>query len=352
MQKGAASGTLRPVPAQDVILLARQHRAPFGVGARERVLLVGHDGITPDATDFCDNVYVGAVATFGQIDRCGSTVIGRQLSRPAAGCMAPAPIREKTMNAAVDTARTEKVASLLLEARRTGKLLQPLPESLRPQSAAEVYAIQDRVVAALGGSGGRKAGPPEGEDPAFYNILPARDFHASPATVPAVRAFNPEIEVEIGITFGKALPPRGAAYTRDEVAAAIGSVNPAIEIIGSRFVSRSAVDALTGMADCRNSAGVVVGPALKDWRGLDFSRVSMRLTFDGAQVAEVAGGAGTDTALRILTDLVNHAAGRSGGLRAGDVVITGARIRPVAVPRGTRQIVAEVSGLGSVVLNL
>ena len=256
------------------------------------------------------------------------------------------------MNAPADRASAEKVASQLIEARRTGKLLAVLPEAQRPKTAAEAYAIQDLTVKAIGGTGGWKAGPPDGEDPPYYNILPARHIHPSPATLPETIPFNPEIEVEIGIVFGRDLPKRTVPYTRDEVVSAIASVNPAIEVIGSRFVSRTQVDFMTGIADLRNNAAVVVGPALKDWRGLDFARVAMVLSFDGTKVAEVSGGASTETALGILTNLVNHATSRNGGMRAGQVVITGARIKPTAVPKGTKQIVADVTGLGRVILNL
>lgn len=256
------------------------------------------------------------------------------------------------MNATVDRGRAEKAASLLLEARRTGKLLESLPEALRPKTAAEVYAIQDLTLAGLGPVGGWKAGPPGGEDPAWFNILPAADFHPSPAKVPGVIPFNPEIEVEIALVFGRDLPKRATPYTVEEVTAAVASVNPAIEVIGSRFVKRTSVDMLSGLADLRSNAATIVGPALKDWRGLDFARVAMELSFDGKKVAEVSGGASTGTALGIMTGLVNHATSRNGGMRAGQVVITGARITPVAVPRGTKQIVADVTGLGRVTLNL
>jgi 2-keto-4-pentenoate hydratase len=256
------------------------------------------------------------------------------------------------MNATVDRGRAEKAASLLLEARRTGKLLEPFAEALKPKNAAEVYAIQDLTLAGLGPVGGWKAGPPGGEDPAWYNTLPAVDIHPSPAKLPGVIPFNPEIEVEIAVVFGRDLPKRATPYAREDVAAAIASVNPAIEVIGSRFTSRTAADALSGLADLRSNAATVVGPALKDWRKLDFARVDMELAFDGKKAAEVSGGASTETALGILTNLVNHATSRTGGVRAGQVVITGARIRPTAVPKGTKQIVADVTGLGRVTLNL
>jgi 2-keto-4-pentenoate hydratase len=91
---------------------------------------------------------------------------------------------------------------------------------------------------------------------------------------------------------------------------------------------------------------VVVGPALDDWRHLDFAKLPISLNYDGVEVASVATGASYDDILDALTWLANHATTRSNGLQAGNVVITGARI---VLDAGTaREIKAEVAGLGSV----
>jgi 2-keto-4-pentenoate hydratase len=252
----------------------------------------------------------------------------------------------------IDETRVGQVAALLLDVRRSGRLMEALPEVLRPATLDEAYAIQDRTAAALGGIGGWKSGPPEGGKATYVTVLPAADVHNSPAALPGLWPFKPEMEVEIAARFGTGLPLRAAPYMRDEVAAAIASVHPAIEVIGSRFVNRKALDPLTGIADLRSNVAMILGPPVTDWRPMDFGSVAMTLSFDGKEVAAIPGGPSTDTAVQVLLDVVNHAGGRSGGVRAGQVVITGARIRPVRVPDGTRRIVAEAAGLGRVVLTL
>ena len=53
----------------------------------------------------------------------------------------------------------ETAARLLIEARRTRKLLAELPESARPQTATDGYRVQKSVIAGYGETiGGWKAG--------------------------------------------------------------------------------------------------------------------------------------------------------------------------------------------------
>jgi 2-keto-4-pentenoate hydratase len=94
----------------------------------------------------------------------------------------------------------------------------------------------------------------------------------------------------------------------------------------------------------------VLGPGRTDGLSLEFATVAMRLRIDGAQVADTAGGATTEAVLGALVWLANHAAARNGGLKAGQIVITGARLGPVPITGSTAE--AEVEGLGTVSLTL
>ena len=61
----------------------------------------------------------------------------------------------------MDQDAIEQAASLLIEARRTGVLLDGLPDACRPQNLDQAHAIQDATVAALGDAvAGWKVGSP------------------------------------------------------------------------------------------------------------------------------------------------------------------------------------------------
>ena len=245
-------------------------------------------------------------------------------------------------------ANIEAAANYIMEARKTGRVMPSLPEEVRPTSRDEALAIQDAVVARLGGPGGWKTAPPQpGHEPVF-TPLPAAHVHPSQSALGDIWPFGPEIEVEIAVTLGRDLPRRPGGYARADIAAAIVSAHPAIEVIGSRFTDRKGIDPLTSIADLRSNVSTVVGPPLADWRGLEFAMVAMKLFFDGVEVAEVSGGHSTTEVLGALANLATQAMTRREHLRAGHVIITGARIKPVRLPRTVRSVVAKVAGLGRV----
>src|SRR5258708_21628721 len=115
--------------------------------------------------------------------------------------------RERRMDADV----IRQAAALLVEARRTGRLLDGLPPSCHPESVAESEAIQAQVIAALGETvAGWKVATLNGA--LMGGAILAPRIFASPARVPA--AFTPlrGVEAEIAFHFDLDMPPREAAY--------------------------------------------------------------------------------------------------------------------------------------------
>lgn len=241
-----------------------------------------------------------------------------------------------------------EAARLLVEARRTRKRLRDLPQP--PATIEQAYAVQDAVIGHLGPVGGWKVGPWRvGEVPACAPI-PASYVHDSPADLPAEDMPDAAGEVEIAVKLARSLPPRATPYGPDDIRAAIGSVHLAIEIISSRFTDRRAVAPLSAIADTQNNGGIVVGPGLGNWSSLDFGAVTMRLERDSREIATAEGGPSTEDVMLALAWLATHAAERCGGLREGQVVITGARISPN--PIAGSKAVATAVGLEPVSLEL
>jgi 2-keto-4-pentenoate hydratase len=216
-----------------------------------------------------------------------------------------------------------RAATLLLEARRARRPLDALPPDLRPADASAAYAIQDEVVATLGGIGGWKVGAASPAAEPGCSPLPApgvvRSGHAFPSGAFRVNG----LEAEIAFTLSRDLPPRAARYTESDMLAAIASVHPAIEVLDSRFVDMRTVDPLSALADFGNHGALVVGPGRSTATRVDQTQQAVRLQANDTTLYEGVGGNAAGDVFRLLVWLANHAAARCGGLRAGQVVTTG-----------------------------
>jgi 2-keto-4-pentenoate hydratase len=241
--------------------------------------------------------------------------------------------------------RAMRAATLLIDARQSGKGLAELPADCRPRDADEAYAIQDAVARSLGTIHGWKTGAPGPDaEPAYAPIFTVL---AGPARFPAAtqRVFG--IEAEIAFRLARDLPPRGKPYTHDEVVAAIASMHPAIELVDSRFADWQKVDALSKIADNQSNGALIHGPAVANWQklGLDLARPPITVTIDGKEAARTTGNSGGDP-LRLLTALANHCTGRTGGLRGGDMITTGS-ITGVTFAKPGAAVIADFGPLGT-----
>lgn len=242
----------------------------------------------------------------------------------------------------------EQAAGLLLEIRRSRIRPAGLPQELAPRTVEQAYAIQDHLVVRLGGIGGWKiVHPAEGAAPRC-SPLPAPEIMRSGAVIAWDALLWPEVEVELAVVLGRDLPPRAAPYGPADLRQAIAHVTGAFELLGSRFADRTAVSRTESLADLISSAGVVTGEGTARLDDVEFAETAMSLAVDGAEVASAAGGPSTAAVLGSLAWLANHACGRDGGLRAGQVVITGARIHPLRLPPQGAHLAARVAGVGTV----
>ncbi|SMO98927.1 2-keto-4-pentenoate hydratase [Paracoccus laeviglucosivorans] len=242
----------------------------------------------------------------------------------------------------------ERAAELLLRSRLDGAPLAELPQDLAPASLAEAYAVQDATLRQIGPAGGWKvAAKPDGEPRCA--VLPASAFHASGVTLKVPPA-GFEAEVETAFVFATGLPARTRPYQRDEVAAAIGSMHLAVELISSRFIDRKSIPPLSPIADLQGNAAVILGPAIAGWRDIDLAALALTMRLGDARIEWPLKNLGLPQTLEVLTWLANHALTRGGGLARGDVVITGARLGPA--PLGDADsLSAECPQMGKVTAN-
>lgn len=253
----------------------------------------------------------------------------------------------------------EAAAATIAAARlaRTRLARQPalvtLADGYRAQGLANA-----RLEAALGRRAGHKIGGTTAAMRAYIGVpeplageVFATTVHGSGATLPLAGFVRPGIETEIAVRLGRDLPPRAAAYTRDEVGAAVAEMLAAIEIVDDRYEDFRDLGAPTMVADNAFNAASVLGAARADWRGLPLDRLRARTFLDGAEVASGTSDALMGHPLEALRWLAERRSTLGLGLKAGDFVSLGS-ITPVQWRDRPTEARIEVEQLGEVRVRL
>lgn len=243
------------------------------------------------------------------------------------------------------TPAEQALAEALLAARRSGSQI-PVSETRPPESLESAYRIQAAIYAATGAAGGFKAGRPDGDAvPTYAPILAALE-RPDGGEVPAEACRLRGVELEVGLVL-TAPPP---APTDPEFEAKLRrslAVIPAIEIVESRLDDHIGADPLLKLADSSANYGLVRGPAVRDWSGLDLAERNARLKIGDKVVwdgpARVPGGDAFLTVAALARALGDHC----GGLKEGHAIITGALTGLLYAEPGDA-VVGEIEGVGSV----
>lgn len=166
-------------------------------------------------------------------------------------------------------------AEAILAARRARSLLAPLGAAA-PADFAAGYAVQREVAAALGAvpPAGFKIGATTRQMQDYLGLTgPAAGFVPAGSINPSGREFrradflNPGVECEIAVRLGRDLPV--GPCSRDQAAAAVAEVFPAIEIVEKRYGDIAALGTPTLIADQVFHASGAIGTPVADWRSVD-----------------------------------------------------------------------------------
>jgi 2-keto-4-pentenoate hydratase len=242
----------------------------------------------------------------------------------------------------------KRAASLFLEARRTRRWLEALPEDCRPTDVGEAYEIQRLVFADLGGAAAAwkvGAGSPDA-DPACAEIANATLFPDG-AAMPAGMFNFVGAEAEIAYRLAQDLRSRAKDYSLDEVRAAVGSVHPAIEITDTRFAALASQNRPSHIADQLNHGALAVGASAASLADVDPRAQKAVMEVNGDIRAETIGGNPAGDPMRLLLWLANIGSRAAGGLRAGSVITTGSLTGVVLVSPPVH-LRADLPGLGTV----
>jgi len=240
-----------------------------------------------------------------------------------------------------------QAATMLLDARHTGKTIADLPPELQIASVDEASYVQDLIAAAFGPVGGYKIGAPSLEATPTFAPMPAVWIYASGSELLGRLRV---LEAEIAFLVGEDLPPRTTPYSREEVFAAMASCHPVIEILESGFTDNTAVAKLTGNADLQFNGAFVYGAPIANWQSIDWSKERIQLSVNGKIEVDRTGSNTSGDLLRLPVFLANEGAARTGGLRRGQWITTGSWTGNTPAPAGSTA-TAEFSSAGRVELH-
>lgn len=254
----------------------------------------------------------------------------------------------------------EAASALLVRSWETGAVIEALPETMRPASRAEGYAIQARLEATsarplLGWkiAATSKAGQAHinVDGPLAGRILAERCFETG-ATLPFGANRMRVVEPEFAFRMARDLPPRRLPYGVEEVLAAVGTLHPSLEVPDSRFADFTRVGAAQLIADDACAHLLVLGAATQaPWRAIDLSQHRVQASVQGKLEREGVGANVLEDPRKALTWLANELSGLGVTLKAGQVVTTGTCMVPLAVSPGD-EVRADYGVLGKVGLRL
>ncbi len=266
--------------------------------------------------------------------------------------------------------RFVEAASILFEARRTGRTVAEFPDAVKPRTFADGYRIQDRLlelddrpVAVI------KVGCTTVEtqrimklDAPIAGCLAADDVHRSGAVL-AVDGFHhpPLIECEFAMRLAVDLDPGRRFDSVGEAVVAADAVGPALELVDGRYDSQLGIDGPSVVADNSMAAAVILGSPVELDGRYDPGRLAgttVRLTAapldnaDDVDVEEelVAEGVGANVLgdpWRSFHWALGHLADRGRSVAAGTWIITGSCSGAPAAPLD-RRLTAGFNGLGDV----
>ena len=233
-------------------------------------------------------------------------------------------------------------AASLIAGHDGGQPIDAVAAHLVPADMAGVYALQDEIIRQIGPVGGWKILAGAAGEPTCSPI-PAKRYYVSGDTISASRHRFVLAEVEIAVKLGADLHAGADAAM---VEAAIASLHPVLEMVGSPFVDRDTIATNAKLGDLQSNGAVIVGPALDPTIRSELPRLPASLRLDGAMAKSAETGASWEAITEAVRWLASHAASRGLPLKADDIIITGAR---VVAPHGAAALIeGDLGKWGSV----
>jgi 2-keto-4-pentenoate hydratase len=248
-----------------------------------------------------------------------------------------------------------QAAEGLISAAKKRAPIDPLTAAFPGISVDDAYRVQLLVADRKINEGGRVIGKKIGltsramqemfgvAEPDYGHLF--EDMLINPTdAVEMERLLQPRIEGEIAFILERDL--KGPGITPTEVLRATAGVTAALEIIDSRIMDWK-IKIQDTIADNASGAAFVVSPQIVPVTGLDLRYVGYVMTKNGQTVGLSAGAAVLGSPAHAVAWLANKLGEYDIGLKAGEVILSGAA--PAAIPVGAGDAIhLTVDRVGSV----
>lgn len=248
-----------------------------------------------------------------------------------------------------------KAADLLAEAARTGIAVPPVRPLFAADDAESAYAVQRVNVNRLVASGRRVVGHKIGltsatvqrqlgVDRPDFGTLFADMAVPDGGEIPFGRLLQPKVEAEVALVLGS--PVNHPDCTVADVIRAVDFALPALEIVDSRIAGWD-IRFVDTVADNASSGLFVLGGTPVPLTRVDLRATRMEMTRNGERASTGTGADCLGGPLNAAAWLASTLAGMGEGLRAGDIVLTGA-LGPMSPGAPGDVFEAHIPELGSV----
>lgn len=255
----------------------------------------------------------------------------------------------------LEAATIDSIAATVDQAQSSATTITKFTDAYPGMSIDDGYAVQDELLRRWEGRGRRLAGLKAGltskakmeqmgvDVPSFGMLMQDTCFPEG-SRLPMDGLIHPRVEAEIAFVTKQELA--GSEVSVADVLAATDFVQPALEIIDSRF-EKFQFDLVSVIADNGSSARFVLGGRPLRPEALDLATIGIVMEKNGEAVAMTSSAAVLGHPARAVQMLVAWLHGRGRSLPAGSIVLSGAATEAVAVAAGDA-ITARFQGMGSI----
>jgi len=255
----------------------------------------------------------------------------------------------------LDVAAINAIADAVDSAQSTATTIAKFTDAHPDMSIEDGYAVQDELLRRWEGKGrqlaGLKAGLTSrakmmqmGVNVPSFGMLMKDSCYPEGAQIAMEGLIHPRIEAEIAFVTKHELA--GQHVSIEEIIRATDFVQPALEIIDSRF-EKFKFDLVSVITDNGSSARFVLGGRPLRPDALDLATIGIVMEKNGAGVAMTSSAAVLGHPARAVQMLVSWLHGRGRTLPGGSIVLSGAATEAVPVAAGDA-IIARFQGMGSV----
>ena len=228
----------------------------------------------------------------------------------------------------------DRIAAAFVQARLAGRSLSGFPGT-PPPDLASAYAVQDAAIGLWPDPvAGWKVGyiSPERRDVSGDDRLVGPIFARAvwPAAVgqsldvPVFAGGFAAVEAEYVFRLGSDADPARLRWSPEEALALVAALHIGIETAGSPLATINVLGPTVVVSDFGNNAGLLLGPEIAGWRGVDEDQFTCETFVDGVSVGRGGAGSVPGGLGAALAFALGRCARRRMPLRAGMLVTTGA----------------------------